>query len=97
MLPAMAWEYTTGFVLQPTPLTFFAITFVTLFSTITAFVCWTRGVELIGPNRAGVFLHLVPIYSALLTGVLLGEALMGYHVVGFALILLGVTCAARRS
>ncbi|MBW8903011.1 MAG: DMT family transporter, partial [Bradyrhizobium sp.] len=97
MLPAMAWEYTTGFVLQPTPLTFFAITFVTLFSTITAFVCWTRGVELIGPNWAGVFLHLVPIYSALLTGVLLGEALMGYHVVGFALILLGVTCAARRS
>ena len=51
--------------------------------------------ELIGPNRAGVFLHLIPIFSALLTGVLLGEPLMGYHVVGFALILLGVYSAAR--
>jgi drug/metabolite transporter (DMT)-like permease len=97
MLPAMAWEHSTGFVLQPTLLTGFAIAFVTLVSTITAFVCWTRGVELIGPNRAGVFLHLIPIFSALLTGVLLGEPLMGYHVVGFALILVGVACAARRA
>jgi drug/metabolite transporter (DMT)-like permease len=74
-----------------------SIAFVTLLSTITAFMCWTRGVELIGPNRAGVFLHLIPIFSALLTGVLLGEPLMGYHVVGFALILAGVYCAARSS
>jgi drug/metabolite transporter (DMT)-like permease len=97
MLPAMAWEYSTGFRLQPTVLTFGSIAFVTLFSTITAFMCWTRGVELIGPNRAGIFLHLVPIFSALLTGAVLGEPLMSYHVVGFALILAGVYCAARRS
>lgn len=97
MLPAFGWEYSTGFVLRPTPLTFGSIAFVTLFSTIVAFMCWTRGVELIGPNRAGVFLHLVPIFSALLTGTLLGEPLMGYHVVGFALILTGVWCAARRA
>jgi drug/metabolite transporter (DMT)-like permease len=96
MLPAFAWEYSTGFVLQPTALTFSAIAYVTLFSTITAFVCWTRGVELIGNNRAGVFLHLVPIYSALMTGVLLGEPLRFYHVAGFALILAGVWCTARR-
>lgn len=95
ILPAMAWEYSTGFVLQPTALTFSAIAFVTIFSTIVAFACWTRGIELIGPNRAGVFLHLIPIFSALLTGTLLGEPLMGYHVVGFALILAGVWCAAR--
>jgi len=96
MIPAMIWEHSTGFVLQPTPLTASAIAFVTVFSTIVAFVCWARGVELIGPNRAGVFLHLIPIYSALLTGALLGEPLRFYHVVGFALILAGVWCAARR-
>jgi len=96
MLPAFAWEYSTGFVLQPTVLTVSAIVFVTIFSTIVAFASWTRGVELIGPNRAGVFLHLIPIFTALLTGALLGEPLMGYHVIGFALILTGVWCAARR-
>ena len=76
-------------------LTFSAIAFVTVFSTIAAFMSWARGVELIGPNRAGVFLHLIPIYSALLTGALLGEPLRFYHVVGFALILFGVWCASR--
>jgi drug/metabolite transporter (DMT)-like permease len=96
MIPAFAWEYSTGFVLQPTVLTFSAITLVTLSSTIAAFMFWTRGLELIGPNRAGVFLHLIPIYSALLTGALLGEPLRSYHVVGFVLILAGVWCAARR-
>jgi drug/metabolite transporter (DMT)-like permease len=96
MIPAFAWEHSTGFVLQPTLLTISAIAFVTIFSTIVAFVCWARGVELIGPNRAGVFLHLIPIYSALLTGALLDEPLRFYHVVGFALILAGVWCAARR-
>jgi len=95
MLPLFAWEHSTGFVLQPTLLTFSAIAFVTIFSTIVAFATWTRGVELIGPNRAGVFLHLIPIFTALLTGVLLGEPLMGYHVAGFALILTGVWWAAR--
>ena len=97
MLPLFAWEHTTGYVLQPTLLTFAAIAFVTIFPTIMAFVCWTRGVELIGPNRAGVFLHLVPVFSALQTGVLLGEPLMGYHVVGFVLILAGVWFAARKT
>lgn len=96
LLPALAWEHSTGFVLQPTLLTAYASAQAVLFSTIAAFMLWTRGVELIGPNRAGVFLHLIPIYSALLTGVLLGEPLMGYHVVGFVLILAGVWCAARR-
>jgi len=96
MLPAFAFEYSTGFVLQPTVLTFSAIVLVTLSSTIAAFMFWTRGLELIGPNRAGVFLHLIPIYSALLTGALLGEPLRSYHVVGFVLILAGVWCASRR-
>jgi drug/metabolite transporter (DMT)-like permease len=96
MIPAFAWEYSTGFHLQPTVLTFAAIALVTLSSTIAAFMFWTRGLELIGPNRAGVFLHLIPIYSALLTGALLGEPLRSYHVVGFVLILAGVWCAARR-
>ncbi len=95
MIPLMVWESSTGFVLKPTILTFSAIAFVTIFSTIVAFASWTRGVELIGPNRAGIFLHLIPIFSALLTGALLGEPLMGYHVVGFALIVAGVWCAAR--
>jgi drug/metabolite transporter (DMT)-like permease len=96
-LPFFAVEHVWwGFRLQATPLTAFAVVFVTLFSTIGALAFWNRGVELIGANRSGIFLHLIPVYSALLTGALLGEPLRFYHVVGFVLILLGVWCAARR-
>jgi drug/metabolite transporter (DMT)-like permease len=96
-LPFWAWEHAHGRTLQPDWLTAFTLVYVTIVVTIMAYMSWNRGVELIGPNRAGVFLHLVPIYSALLAGVLLGEPLMGYHVAGFALILAGVYCAARSS
>jgi drug/metabolite transporter (DMT)-like permease len=93
--PLWAWEHAHGFTLQPTWLTAFTFAYVTIFATIAAVVFWNRGVELIGANRAGIFLHLIPIYSALLTGAVLGEPLMGYHVVGFVLILAGVWLAAR--
>jgi drug/metabolite transporter (DMT)-like permease len=95
-LPFWAWEHAHGFVVQANWLTAFTFAYVTIFSTIAAFVFWNRGVELIGANRAGIFLHLIPIYSALLTGAVLGEPLMGYHVVGFVLILGGVWLASRR-
>jgi drug/metabolite transporter (DMT)-like permease len=52
-------------------------------------------VALIGNNRSGPFLHLIPIYSAGLASVLLDEQLMAYHVIGFVLILLGVWLAVR--
>jgi drug/metabolite transporter (DMT)-like permease len=96
-LPFWAWEHAHGQTLQPDWLTAFTLVYVTIVVTIVAYMSWNRGVELIGPNRAGIFLHLVPIFSALLAGVLLGEPLMSYHVVGFALILVGVYCAARSS
>jgi len=94
-MPLFAWEHLSGARLQPTWPTALAIAYVAIFPSVLAFVFWNRGVEAIGANRAGVFLHLVPLYSAVLATVLLGERLMGYHVLGFALILTGVRLAAR--
>jgi len=80
---------------QWTAPTVLAIAYVAIFPSVGAFVFWNRGVEIIGANRAGVFLHLVPLYSALLATALLGEQLRLYHVVGLGLILVGVKLAAR--
>ncbi len=95
-LPAWAWEHASGFVFRPTWLTVFAVLYVSIFSSVIAFASWNRGVELIGANRSGPFLHLIPLYSAVLAYLLLGERLMTYHVIGFVLILAGVWFAARR-
>ena len=67
-----------------------------MISSILAYVCWGRGIDTLGVARAGSFLHFVPLFGALLATSLLGEHLGLHHVVGFALILAGVTLAVRR-
>jgi len=95
-IPPAIWEHLSGFTLQPTLLTAGAILYVAIFPSVAALFAWNRGVELIGANRAGPFLHFVPLYSAVLAYVFLGERLMAYHVLGLVLILAGVWFAARR-
>jgi len=77
-------------------LTIAATGYVSIFPSVVAFAAWNRGVELIGANRSGPFLHLVPIYTAILGSTLLGERLAVFHVAGFALILSGVWLASVR-
>ena len=96
-LPFWLWEHANGFVLQPTLTTAAALAYVSVFPSLVAYASWNRGVDLIGANRAGVFLHLIPLYSAVLAGLLLGEAIGLYHVSGFLLILVGVWLAARNA
>jgi drug/metabolite transporter (DMT)-like permease len=95
-LPFFVWESFSGYTFQATWLTAFAVVYVSIFPSVIAFAAWNRGVELIGANRSGPFLHLVPIYTAILAYALLGERLAGHHVIGFALILAGVWLASRR-
>ena len=54
-----------------------------------------RGVQLIGPGRAGVFVNLVPVFGALMAVGLLGEPLAAYHLVALALVIGGIVLAQR--
>jgi drug/metabolite transporter (DMT)-like permease len=54
-----------------------------------------RGVELIGPGRAGVFINLVPIFSSLLAVGLLGEPFHLYHAAALVLVLVGIALSER--
>lgn len=96
-LPFWLWEHAHGLVLQPTWRTAGALAYVSVFPSLVAYASWNRGVDLIGANRAGVFLHLVPLYSAVMASLLLGEAIGLYHVAGFLLILTGVWLAAHKA
>lgn len=59
-------------------------------ASVVAFLCWNRGVDLVGPARAGVYIHLMPLFGALLAFVLLGESLEPYHALGGALVFIGI-------
>jgi drug/metabolite transporter (DMT)-like permease len=95
-VPFALWEAEAGARLRFDLLTVASIAYVSFFPSLVAFAAWNRGVELIGANRSGPFLHLVPICTALVGGAVLGEHLAAYHVAGFVLIIAGVWLASKR-
>ena len=58
-------------------------------------IAWNRGIGMIGPSKAGLFLHLLPVYGTLLAALILGEVLRTYHFAGFGLILAGLLLTTR--
>jgi len=67
-----------------------SIAFVAVFPSIVAYFCWNRGVHLIGANRAGLFINLVPVFASALAIVFLGESIRWFHFAGLVLIFGGV-------
>jgi drug/metabolite transporter (DMT)-like permease len=75
------------------------IAFVAVFPSMFSQVCYARGVELLGPNRAAPTHNLIPVYGTLLSVAVLGEPLMGYHYLAATIIVCGIVLAewsARR-
>jgi drug/metabolite transporter (DMT)-like permease len=95
-LPFAVAEYIAGYRFQPSLLSFAVVAYVSVMSGILAFAAWNRGIEMIGSSRGGVFLHLIPIYGAILATTLLGEQLRLFHIAGFVLILAGLYLAVRK-
>jgi len=73
-----------------------AVGYVAIFPSIVSYLCFNRGVELVGANRAGMFIHLLPVFGSVMAIVFLGEALQWYHAGGIVLIASGIFMATRR-
>ena len=71
------------------------LTYVVLFPGIIAFLFWIKGIALIGANRAGVFLHLMPIFGAIMALVIFNEKFMLYHFLGAVFIIVGIMLSNR--
>jgi drug/metabolite transporter (DMT)-like permease len=96
LVPAAAWEFSTGAVLRFDTLTLATLAYILVFPSTLAYLFFNRGVALIGPNRAAPFFHLVPVFGSAMAIVLLGEKLQLFHLVGYALVLAGVVIASRQ-
>jgi len=90
LTPVYVWEISTvgGFALSATSLA--SLVYVCVFPSVLAYIFWNRGVAAIGPNRAGIFFHLMPVFSILLAAVFLDERLQAFHLLGMALIFTGI-------
>ena len=97
LLPFYLWEFSQrgGFAL--TPATVAALAYYGTIPSIAAYLFWNRGVAQVGPNKAGLFVHLMPLFGAVLSVVFLGERLYAYHYAGAVLIFTGIRLTTRRS
>lgn len=94
-LPLAAIEIYLGDFQWPTLKGWGIVLFVTLFPSFLAQIFFLRGVDLIGPGRAGVFVNLVPVFAAGLAVVILGEVFAWYHAAALVLVLGGIALANR--
>jgi drug/metabolite transporter (DMT)-like permease len=73
-----------------------ALAYVAVGPAIVAYRCWGLGVQRVGPNVAGFFSNLTPLFAAVLSAALLGEVPRPYHALAFALIVGGIVVSSRR-
>lgn len=95
LLPLFAWEVAAQghFAWRAVHLPMFG--YLAIFPSILAFLFWNHAVAVVGPSVTGMFIYLVPVFTAMLAYPLLGESLSGYHAVGGAAILVGLYLATR--
>ena len=92
----MAWEATTPAFIWPTTATGWTVALYTaVLPSIVAQGFFIRGTELIGANKASLFVNLVPIFGALFAVLLLGEDFRWFHAVSLALVITGIVIAQR--
>jgi drug/metabolite transporter (DMT)-like permease len=96
-LPLVIWEILSGGFVWPTWGGLLALAFVALGPAFLAQLTYMRGVELIGPGRAGVFVNLVPVFGAIMAVAILGEPFGTYHVLALLLVVGGIAIAQRGS
>lgn len=92
-LPFLWAEAASGTLILPDATGWAIIVYVVLFPSLLSQITYIRGVELIGANRAGLFINLLPIWGAFLAVAILGEEFRAYHAIALVLVLSGVLIA----
>jgi drug/metabolite transporter (DMT)-like permease len=90
LIPCYIVEIMLGKTMQITTATTLTIGYVALFASVLAFICWTKAIRTVGANKAGPFIHLMPIFSTILAIIFLDEHLLGYHIKGMIFVFTGI-------
>ena len=97
MLPFMLWEFASGARISGGVAPYLAIAYIAVLPSFVAYLCFNRGIELIGPGPAGQSMHLMPLFGSVLAVLFLHEQFQPYHAAGIALIAAGILLASFRS
>ena len=91
------WEWQNGTLILPGQKGLLIALYTGIFPSIMSQIFFIKGVELIGPNRAGIFINLIPIFGTGLAILILGEPLETYHLIALVLVVAGIWLAERKA
>ena len=95
LLPAYLVELSLGYKTSINLPFILTLTYVVLFPGLASFIFWIKGISIIGSNRSGIFLHLMPIFSTIMAILIFGEKFMIFHSIGAVLIIAGIILSSR--
>ena len=75
---------------------YLTLTYVVFFPGILSFLFWIKGISVIGANRSGIFLHLMPIIGTILAMIIFKEQFMYYHLIGAIFIIAGISLSNKK-
>ena len=96
LLPAYLIELALGYKASLNLPFILTLTYVVLFPGLASFIFWIKGIGIIGSNRSGIFLHLMPIFSTILAIIIFNEKFMIYHLIGPVLIITGIILSSKK-
>ena len=96
LLPAYLIEMTLGYRVNIHLPFILTLTYVVLFPGLASFFFWIKGISIIGSNRSGIFLHLMPIFSTIMAMLIFKEKFMTFHLIGAILIITGIILSSKR-
>ncbi|WP_439615971.1 DMT family transporter [Shinella sp.] len=92
-IPLFFWELSRGAAIFPDTTGWAIVLYAGIFPSLLSQVLYVRGVEMIGANRAGLFINAIPVFGTILSVLLIGETLYSFHVVALLLVLGGIAIA----
>ena len=96
LAPACLWEIAQGRQMNVHAGSLAALAYVGIFPSFIGYIFYNKGVAEVGPNKASLFIHLMPVFGTLLSFLFLGEIPLWYHYAGIALIFGGIWLTIRR-
>lgn len=94
--PAWLWELSGNRSIHLHTGSLLGILYVGILPSFVGYIFYNRGVAEIGPNRASIFIHLMPVFGTLLSALFLGEVPQGFHYAGIALIFTGIGLTMKK-
>ena len=96
LAPAFLIELNQGYSVDINFKLFYILLYVAIFPSIGSYYCWAGAVSIIGANRAGIFLSLIPLFSTILAMIFFNEKFLFFHFIGSVLIILGLFLSNKK-